>query len=130
MAFFTWKDSFKIGIDDIDSQHEKFLGYLNECFDNVSVEKQKDISPELVAKLETYAKEHFNFEENIMQFTGYPEIEKHQALHRDFEERIMQLKSSSSEEGSAESARNVLTFLRDWFLNHILEEDRKLVPHI
>ena len=130
MAFFTWKDSFKIGIDDIDSQHEEFLGYLNECYDTVSVEKQNTVSPELVNKLEAYVKEHFSFEENIMQFTDYPDIEKHQALHRNFESQVLQLKSSSDKSESVDSARNVLTLLRDWFLNHILEEDRKLVPHV
>jgi len=128
MAFFTWKDEFSIGIDDIDIQHRTFLGYLNECYDAVTIEKQTDISQELIDKLKTYAKEHFSFEEDIMQISGFPESEKHQAMHRYFENQILQLESSPDTTGSTGNAQGVLTMLRDWFLNHILEEDKKLAP--
>ena len=130
MAFFTWKDGFSVGIDDIDFQHKTFLGYLNECYDAVTVDRQTEVSQELIDKLKAYVKDHFSFEENIMQFTGYPELEKHQAMHRYFESQIAQLESSAGAPGGTATAKTVLAMLRDWFLNHILEEDRKIALHI
>jgi hemerythrin len=32
--------------------------------------------------------------------------------------------------GNDESIESVFTFLRDWFLNHILEEDKKIASFI
>jgi hemerythrin-like metal-binding protein len=130
MAFFTWKDEFSIGIDDIDIQHRTFLGYLNEGYDAVTLGNPTDISQELIDKLKAYAKDHFSFEENIMQLSGFPEFEKHQALHRDFENQILQLESFTGKSGSSVNPKYILTMMRDWFLNHILEEDKRLVPHV
>ncbi len=31
MEHFIWKQSFAIGIDEIDEQHKMFLDYVNEC---------------------------------------------------------------------------------------------------
>jgi len=129
MAFFIWKDDFSVGIEDIDSQHKKFLGYLNECHDAVTLERQTVVSRELIDKLKAYAKDHFIFEENIMQFSGFPELEKHRQLHRNFATQILQLENPPNA-GSTTTAKAVLAMLRDWFLNHILEEDRKMALHV
>jgi len=51
-------------------------------------------------------------------------------MHRYFESRIAQLENSAGAPGSTTTAKTVLAMLRDWFLNHILEEDRKIALHI
>jgi len=130
MAFFTWKDSFSIGLYDLDAQHQQFLGYLNDCYDKVSLEKQTGLCQELIEKLKAYAKDHFMYEENIMQFTGFGELDKHREMHRYFENQILELESSYRLGDDAKIAKNILIFMRDWFLNHILEQDRKLADHV
>lgn len=130
MPFFTWKKEFSIGLDDLDSQHKLFLDYLNDCYDKVSQGQHAGIPLKLVNKLKMYGKEHFLYEENLMQFTHFPDLEKHREQHRYFESQISELESSARLGDDAKTAKNILIFMRDWFLNHIIEEDRKLSIHI
>ena len=129
MAFFIWKDSFNIGIEEIDQQHREFLGLLNEYYEVVSLSKTATLDHELVNKLKSYVSMHFDFEVNLLKNTGYVETEEQLKQHNYFESRISELESSLVQ-GNTESLNAVFTFLRDWFLNHVLESDRKYVPYV
>jgi len=129
MGFFEWKEKFNVGIEEIDNQHRTFLGYLNECYDQVSAVKKTEIPPELVDRLKAYAAKHFLFEEEAMQSKKYPGLVKHKEQHRYFEVQVKQLESNQAA-GSVSTAKEALSFLKDWFLEHILDQDRKYVPYI
>jgi hemerythrin len=130
MVLFKWKNDFRIGLEDIDSQHKIFLGYINQCYDAVTREKLTKVPPDLVKKLKKYAEIHFRYEEHIMEFYGFPELEKHQELHRYFVNETSKLEKSRLGAESTTTLKNVLTMMRDWFLNHILIEDKKLAPYV
>jgi len=49
MAFFIWKDSFNIGIEEIDQQHREFMELLNECYEVVSLSKKATLDHEPVS---------------------------------------------------------------------------------
>jgi len=53
--FFKWKDSFKIGIEEIDQQHRVFLGHLNEYYLQIKGDKRAGMAPEMIKKLTAYA---------------------------------------------------------------------------
>ena len=129
MAFFIWKDSFNIGIEEIDRQHRKFLEILNEYYEVVSRSKTVTIDHEMVNKLKSYVSMHFDYEVNLLKNTGYIETEEQLKQHNYFESHISKLESSL-EQGNTESLNAVFTFLKDWFLNHVLESDRKYVPYV
>jgi hemerythrin len=129
MAFFEWKDKFSVGIDEIDNQHRTFLGYLNECYHQVSVEKKTEIAPELIDRLKAYAAKHFRFEEDMLRSKKYPDLAAHREQHIYFEDQVFQLETTLST-GSGSTAKKTLSFLRDWFLEHILDLDRKYAVYL
>lgn len=128
MNFYTWKDSFNIGIEEIDRQHRTFLEYLNACQQQVSGADGSCIDAEMLGRLKEYAASHFRFEEELMQSMGYPEIEHNEQQHKYFEAKIEELGTGLDQGGKAHY-ESVLAFMRDWFLRHILEEDKKYVPY-
>jgi hemerythrin-like metal-binding protein len=65
----------------------------------------------------------------LLKNTGYIETEEQLKQHNYFESRISELESSL-EQGNTESLNAVFTFLKDWFLKHVLESDRKYVPYV
>jgi len=130
MVLFKWKNDFRIGLEDIDAQHKIFLGYINQCYDAVTTKKQTGVPPDLIKKLKAYAKIHFSFEEHIMEFNGFPELERHQDLHRYFIKEIQKLEKSHLAGESSANLKNVLAMMREWFLNHILIEDKKLALYL
>jgi hemerythrin len=129
MAFYTWKDSFNIGIEEIDKQHRSFLDCLNDCHVQVSGGKGAEIDSDLFDRLRDYAAKHFRFEEGLMQSNGYPEIDQQKKQHEYFESQLAELGAIQHGE-SGRTAESVLAFVRDWFLKHILDQDRKFVPYV
>ncbi len=61
MDFFKWKDSFRIGIEEIDQQHRVFLEYLNKYYLQITGDKRAGMDPGMVKKLKAYAATHFPF---------------------------------------------------------------------
>jgi hemerythrin len=126
MAFFVWKDGFCTGIDAVDAQHRAFLQCLNECHESLTAKQGAGIDPELATLLQGYAATHFQLEEALMRSMNYPGVAAHADRHRFFEHQVSEL---DRETGKA-TAGEMLIFLRDWFLRHILEEDRRFVPYV
>lgn len=129
MAFFKWKDSFSIGIDEIDQQHRLLLEYLNDCHQQVSVGKRSEIDPSLIDGLKAYAATHFQFEESLMRSIGYPKLGHQEQQHKYFESQIAEFENAVTG-GAGGTAESVLAFLRDWFLKHILEQDKGFISYV
>ena len=75
--------------------------------------------------LERYTVLHFTEEETFMRSIGYPQIDAHVALHRRFVQKITEEKAKT--EQGERTSWELLHFLRDWLVNHILVEDKRYV---
>jgi hemerythrin len=129
MAFFQWKDSFNIGIAEIDRQHRSFLEILNEYYDSGTGSTKDNISDQLIVRIKEYASMHFHYEEQLMQEAGYKETEHQKLQHRYFEARVTELEAEHRK-GRTDDLKRMLPLLKDWFLRHILEEDKKFVGQL
>jgi len=129
MDSFKWKDGFNIGIAEIDEQHRSFLECLNDCNAQISSGKRGSIDRSLIDRLSAYAAMHFRFEESLMEAEGYPEIAQQRTMHKYFEAQVAELEASLSKQGGR-SLESVLAFLRDWFLNHVIEQDKKFASYV
>jgi hemerythrin len=124
---FIWKDSFETGIEEIDCQHKLFLDYLNQCSDYAFSCRKEGAVPEVIAKMKAYAAMHFAFEEELMRSINYEKLNQHEAQHKYFENQVQELEDAVSN-GVNDKAENLAVFMRDWLINHILEEDKKYTP--
>lgn len=129
MSFFTWKKSFSVGIVEIDEQHKKLLEYLNELYTRSKSGKGTAVNPMVIDRLINYANTHFRYEETLMKSIGFPELENHKRYHAYFESQLQEFEKMINNDSKA-TLKTVFTFLRDWFLEHIMEEDKKYVPYV
>ncbi len=129
MDLYKWKDSFNIRIADIDQQHRSFLELLNACHRQISGGKRVGSDAKIFDRLKEYAAMHFRFEESLMQSIGFPEIEQHKKQHTYFESQVVELETAHYE-GNDRTAESLLSFLRTWFLEHILEQDKNYAPYV
>ncbi len=125
MAEVKWQSFFETGIFRIDEQHQELIGIMNRLDRSL----QSDDGPEAIEAallaLVSFADRHFAAEEAIMQETGYLDRERHGAIHH----RIrMQMTGMLNRTGSPvqTTANEVLSFLSDWLLDHIVTEDKKI----
>lgn len=124
MEQFVWKPGFALGINEIDRQHQTLLKHLNDCIRYASVHDETVDTHGIVDDLKAYARLHFTAEEALLRKIEYPELNLHQQHHRLFEEQLAQMGQSVAN-GEKHAVTSMVSFLKDWYMQHVLVEDRQ-----
>jgi hemerythrin len=124
MTLFSWSKKFSVNLDEMDNQHKQLLGYLNELYDAVVQHKGERVIGKVVDALESYSQVHFADEEWLLEAVEFPELELQRAQHRYFTEEVGKMKEAINRRHEV-PPQSLLYFLRNWFLSHIFEEDKK-----
>ena len=93
MAFFEWNDQYSVGVANVDEQHKKLVGYLNDLFEALNVGKGKEILDSILDNMVEYTQYHFATEEKLMKLHGYPGYDDHKKKHDKLAEHVLDLKS-------------------------------------
>lgn len=119
-----WTPDLSTGISWQDYQHQEFLKFTNNLFDDFYANKgYVDIQP-AVLHLEKYARDHFRIEERYMKLFQFPETEAHLTQHKAFREFVKNMKEI--DENSALEGARLCNKLNNWFIEHIRETDQAL----
>ncbi|BCR05047.1 hypothetical protein DESUT3_21160 [Desulfuromonas versatilis] len=125
MEFFKWKDQFSVQIPEMDIQHQKFFFLLNQIHQfNEEKRNNSEFLEGHFRELFAYVVTHFDDEEKLLEQTGYEGLALQKKQHKYFKEQLVQLRDQHFK-GNAAVPQSVLNFMRDWFLNHILEVDKQ-----
>ncbi|WP_291329822.1 bacteriohemerythrin [Desulfovibrio sp. UCD-KL4C] len=119
-----WSDDFSVGVRELD-QHHKDLIILVDKF-SVAIESgEKDMIIQKVAdELFAYTQKHFKYEEELFDKHGYSDSQHHKKLHKNFIAEVVSFKNEV-EEGNGRTAHDLIRFLKDWVIKHILVVDAK-----
>ena len=125
-----WKDSYCIGVHEIDEQHKNLFQYLTDLEDVVQT---GDVSRALLIKtldfLEDYAKFHFGNEETCMHKYQCPIAQTNKQAHRAFIELYEEYKGRlKTEAASSQLFNELLKTCEDWLVQHICKIDVQLKP--
>lgn len=129
MPFIQWQPDFATGINQIDSQHQKLVGMVNDLYEAMSRGEGKDALGRVLAGLVDYTKSHFATEERLMTQHGYPGYPAHKAEHDKLTAQVLDLEAKLKA-GKAVMTVQVATFLKDWLANHILHTDKQYGPFL
>lgn len=117
----NWTDSYKIGIDEIDLQHEYFVLMINRLMDELHDSGNRAYRQRLLEELSLYAAFHFTSEENLMIKFGFPGFDDHRDRHRRLLSRLNERMNYYILSRETEGA--VVDFLVEWFVKHTLDRD-------
>lgn len=129
MPLIKWRDSFSVGVEFFDDEHKVLLDIINDMFIIVRDQKGVEHLPVQVNKLIQYTQEHFRDEEEAMEKAGFPALEDHKAAHAKLLHDVTAFKKRI-DEGDEQVITTFYHFLRDWLLNHIVEEDMQYKPFL
>ncbi|RJP62524.1 MAG: hemerythrin [Ignavibacteriales bacterium] len=129
MPYFNWTTEFSVNNDIIDEQHKMIFEYANNLHESIQTGRSKEIVDDLVSKLLSYSQNHFADEEKLMKEYEYPDIENHLAEHEKFVARVSDYRNNFNLT-SRMTALDILNFLKEWLVNHILVADKKYMPFI
>lgn len=121
-----WSEEYELGIECIDEQHKALVQLINDLGASLSA-NDKAAQHEVLMGLVDYTMNHFIFEEDMFGQTGYVEAPGHKEEHGRFTETI--INALGEFEGGKELGGEMLPFLTDWLLHHILKVDKAYVGH-
>jgi len=124
MALINWNDSFSVNVAEIDQQHQKLIALINELHDAMTQGKGEDILGKILNGLISYTGTHFKTEEKYFAQFGYPDTDSHKKEHHAYVQKVSDFKDGF-ENGELSLSIEVMTFLYDWWRNHIKETDKK-----
>lgn len=124
MAFISWDSTFSVGVEILDEQHRKIIRLLNRIDSDPDADVRSETVSELLNDLVLYAREHFKTEEELMEKCGYPDFEKHKAMHKAYRVKVVSFcaETTSHQETVPQDLKE---FLHDWWVDHILKVDMK-----
>ena len=122
-----WKDEYRVGIVDIDEQHQAIAQFISSIIREVAQQDGwSDIHLHLV-NLTALVQTHFNLEEGLMRIHDYPHLEEHAADHKQYSAELKTLQERAP-------ARDVLLdrirFLHQWWFEHIRKHDKPFAFHV
>lgn len=121
-----WDKSWELGIPNIDAQHRKLIGIVNDI-------AKSNISNtlEFIKSLIEYSADHFMDEEDLMISVNYNEVSQHKLEHRLFTRAILEYSFRMSNGEDKETLKEeVAEFVAKWFAYHFLKTDKKLAEFI
>ena|SRR5271157_2674097 len=129
MALMTWSDNLSVNIKEIDEQHKKLVGMVNELHEAMKQGKGSNLTGQVLSGLVQYVATHFATEEKLMKANAYPEYLKHKAEHDALTKQAVDLQKQF-QEGKAVLTVELMSFLKNWLSNHILGTDKKYSPYL
>jgi hemerythrin-like metal-binding protein len=122
----TWKDYYSVGDEALDAQHKQVLAAINELYDAMQGGVDYRAVAPLLDRLVQYTITHFRQEEERMAAHEYPEFAQHKALHDTMRQKTIALR----EYANVVTGRDLLVFLKEWWCNHIQDQDKKYAPYL
>ncbi len=123
---YEMKPEYMTGIAMIDEEHQKLFelaDQLYELLNNDFIPDKYDYIVEVIEGLKEYAKKHFNDEEEYMVSINYKRLFSHKIEHQAFLEKIDGFDLVSIDEDQKQTCLELLSFVSDWLVNHILGND-------
>ena len=119
-----WKPEYSVGIESIDAQHKGLIELINKLQNAVDFATGSEFERAALAELARYTREHFKYEEGLMEEHGYPSFEAHRAEHEKMVARVNKLLDEYREDED-QAMQKALSFLKDWLINHINGTDQQ-----
>lgn len=124
MEGIKWTDELSVGVAEMDQQHQKLLSMINRLISEQKVLSTPETIAQLITEMTDYAEEHFRAEEFLLSEYGYEDIDmqvdQHEAFIADIQNFI-----DASDVGANILSKALLDYLKQWLVQHILEEDMK-----
>jgi hemerythrin len=131
MGIIEWDDSlYSLGLAPIDKQHKQLVDLIN-ALDTVKKKSDDQFVARVFNTLIEYTEMHFKFEEHLLEKIGYGDLKAHKKQHQAFINKVNAAKGNYELSRNSEKVLDeILDFLKEWLLKHILKEDRAYADYL
>lgn len=126
---YEMKEEYFTGIEQIDAEHRRLFEIAEEVYQlkqNEFLVDKYDQIRSVLNELRDYTFTHFDHEEAYMQSIGYKRMFTQKVQHDAFRKKLEEMDIQSIDENEDGAIQDILTFLTDWLIHHILETDKQI----
>ncbi len=127
--FIVWNDNYSVGNRELDDHHKAIVSIINDLYVAIQEKSARARLNEILDRLSEYTESHFRREEELMDKLQYPGTPHQKSLHTQMVQKTNSLRKSSACLKD-EVARDALSFLKDWWLHHIVALDSQYKPYM
>lgn len=123
-----WKESYRIGVDTIDQQHQSLFTMVDELLRAIDSQAGREEYEKVIGFMKEYVVSHFRDEEAYQESIHYSGLKEHQEEYRDFTEEVLKYEKWLVE--TKYDLRVVKDFagtLTTWLIYHVCDSDQKIV---
>lgn len=122
-----WQPEFALGEETIDAQHQQLFALLDKLYGAISSGERKEFLQMTFLFLADYAKDHFAYEEALMEESGFPDAAMHRAEHQRFREDLKLYEQDFLKTGDTSGPLiNLIGHISEWLVYHILNVDMQM----
>ena len=125
----SWGTPWLTGHAVIDADHKMLLQYINELNHAMHAGEGRAVAGGVLDKLIQYTRDHFAREEAIWQQGGLASLSQHQQAHAALITKVAAFQRDFAA-GQATLTADLMSFLRDWLINHVFKTDKAGVLEI
>jgi len=129
MAMLTWNDSFSVQVEELDNQHKRLINLINQLHDAMIEGKGRNILASILDELVDYTQTHFTAEEVMMKKCDFPGLAEHKKAHEELTQQVKDFQERYNK-GQVSVSVELLNFLHDWLVNHVLSMDKRYAPYL
>lgn len=120
----TWTPELSVGVKEFDDHHKVLFDIINKLSDAMSTGKGSKEVVNILDELIDYTEWHFSAEEIIFDKYSYPKADEHKKIHSSMIDKAKKL-HSDAQLGKDVLSTEVLDFLQDWIVDHIMGVDKQ-----
>jgi hemerythrin len=129
MPLLEWNNTLLLGVEPFDEHHAHLFSLLNRTYDLIVTNAPDACFQKVFKELKDYTEYHFEAEEVWMHEQDYPQKQTHIHQHESFKKEIARFEEEFAADKKSVSI-SVLTFIKEWLLNHIYKIDAEYAAHV
>ena len=122
MALIEWRDEFKIGIEEVDFEHQELINLINESYHQAKQDGSTMAVLDSLGEIFSNISAHFALEEKVMRDLNYDQYDDHKEDHEDLLDSIRDIMDDASKMDEEHFGQQ----LKEWFINHFSTKDARL----
>jgi len=125
MVLIEWKDSYSVGIADVDYEHRQMIDMINELHERLSRTTETVDATVSLGEILRGISAHFALEERFMHEHRYDQFSQHKGAHEQLLDEIRDI-MDGYEADPENSSKRLSRQLDLWFTEHCKTHDARL----
>lgn len=129
MTLLEWRESYGIGIEEVDHEHRELIDLINALHASLGADRTLELVEAFLGEVLSDISAHFALEEKVMRARSYDAYAEHKADHERLLDELRELMDEQAMGAPLDDER-LAARLSEWFGRHFRTQDARFHRHL